>query len=93
MFYFDSNFFYFFFKNYISHSSEVQLKPENSVNFTLTKKDFSFFGEYIDLNKTSWIMEIWSLSQIFLGIVECVSECVKISHFKFLFQKHLKQQK
>ena len=53
MFYFDSNFFYFFFKNYISHSSEVQLKPENSVNYTLTKKDFSFFGEYIDLNKTS----------------------------------------
>ena len=63
------------------------------MNFTLTKKDFSFLGEYIDLNKTSWVMGIWSLSRIFLGIVECVSECVKISHFMFLFQKHLKQQK
>lgn len=41
------------------------------MTFTHQKKTSSF-GEYIDLNKTSWIIEIWSLSQIFLGIMEYV---------------------
>ena len=67
----------FFQKLYIS-SFWSSIKTRKFSEFYPHQKRLFFLWWIYRFEQTSWIMEIWSLSQIFLGIVECVSVCENI---------------